>query len=191
MTQLLTAQAVLLDTFQAKLFFELLDLQLRQSNDLIFCCDRLSHLLLQLGNDRGCNRIKRRRQRRLGSRIHLPPSSQILVVYVVDPPVFMRLFATSYLFQQWAFCTTFASSLRSDRCRRSTVQTPRASTARDHLPMSANAIALAPCGAHRPIGCCYQKKESSCDLFSNWQTKTDGRFEGSAATCRQQEHKGH
>src|SRR5664279_209133 len=77
MTQLLTAQSVLLDTFQTKLFFELLNLQLRQSNDLIFCCDRLSHLLLQLGNDRGCNRIKRCSQRRLGSRIHLPPSSQI------------------------------------------------------------------------------------------------------------------
>src|SRR5208282_1540799 len=111
--------------------------------------------------------------------------------YVIDSPVFMRLFPISSPFLQWAFYTTSASSLRSDRCRRSTVQTPRASTARGHLPMSANATALAPCGAHRPIGCCCQKRKSSCDFFSNWQTETNGRFEGSAATCRQQEHRGH
>src|ERR1039457_5659216 len=67
---------------------------------------------------------------------------RLCYVYVVDSPVFMRLFAISSSLQQWAFCTASASSLRSDRCRRSTAQTPRASTARGHLLMSANAIAL-------------------------------------------------
>src|ERR1035441_4556179 len=92
----------------------------------------------------------------------------------------MRSFAITRLLLQAPFYTTFVWSSCSDRCRRSAAQTPRGSTARAPHLRSANAIALVPCGANKPIDCCCRKTESSCDLFSNLRIETDDRFEGSA-----------
>jgi len=104
----------------------------------------------------------------------------------------MRYFAIFILLLiRAAFYTTFVSSLQLDRYRQSVAQTLRASTVRGHLRNLASAGVPSPCAARRPKDCCHRRRESSSCLCVCWQKGTDGRFAGSAVTCRRKAHTNH